>query len=123
MKKLRAENIVRFLGVCNKDSQTMLVTEYMAGGDLFNRLSVSETGDELSWRALYVAYFSHPTYRFILVHSQTCLLNSASKSRSRSKRHLHRSSLCLCALFLRNGSCTADCNSLRLPAEGLQPFF
>ena len=51
MKKLRAENIVRFLGVCNKDSKTMLVTEFMAGGDLFNRLSVSEIGGELSWRS------------------------------------------------------------------------
>ena len=52
MKQLRAENIVRFLGVCTKGSQTMLVTEFMAGGDLFNRLSISEAGGELSWTAL-----------------------------------------------------------------------
>ena len=49
MKKLRAENIVRFLGVCMKDSKTMLVTEFMAGGDLFTRLSEAEIGGELSW--------------------------------------------------------------------------
>ena len=50
MKKLRAENIVRFLGVCVKDSKTMLITEFMAGGDLFNRLSEAEKGGELAWQ-------------------------------------------------------------------------
>ena len=49
LKKLRAENIVRFFGVCVKDSQTMLVTEFMAGGNLFNRLSEVEIGGELAW--------------------------------------------------------------------------
>ena len=52
MKKLCAENIVRFLGVCLKDSKTMLVTEFMAGGDLFNRLSEVEAGGELAWQNL-----------------------------------------------------------------------
>ncbi|KAK9836640.1 hypothetical protein WJX74_005022 [Apatococcus lobatus] len=52
MKKLRAENIVRFLGVCVKESKTMLVTEFMAGGDLFNRLSEADKGGELSWHQL-----------------------------------------------------------------------
>ena len=52
MKKLRAENIVRFLGVCLKNSKTMLVTEFMAGGDLFTRLSEAELGGELSWHLL-----------------------------------------------------------------------
>lgn len=51
MKKLRAENIVRFLGVCVKDSKTMLVTEFMGGGDLFNRLQEAE-GGELSWHQM-----------------------------------------------------------------------
>lgn len=49
MKKLRAENIVRFLGVCVKESKTMLITEFMAGGDLHNRLSEAEKGGELAW--------------------------------------------------------------------------
>ena len=52
MKKLRAENIVRFLGVCVQDSKTMLVTEFMAGGDLFNRLTESAKGGELAWHNL-----------------------------------------------------------------------
>ena len=52
MKRLHAENIVRFLGVCVQDSRTMLVTEYMPGGDLFNRLSVAEPGGELAWHNL-----------------------------------------------------------------------
>ncbi len=51
MKKLRAENVVRFLGVCEKESKTMLVTEFMAGGDLFNRLYEAGTG-ELAWDKL-----------------------------------------------------------------------
>lgn len=49
LKKLRAENIVRFLGVCVQDSKTMLVTEFMQGGDLFNRLTESAQGGELAW--------------------------------------------------------------------------
>ena len=48
LKRLRAENVVRFLGVCEKDSKTMLVTEFMSGGDLFNRLYEAETS-ELAW--------------------------------------------------------------------------
>ena len=52
MKKLRAENIVRFLGVCNKDDKTMLVTEFMGGGDLYKRLQESEPGGELAWHNL-----------------------------------------------------------------------
>lgn len=31
LKKLRAENVVRFLGVCVHDDNTMLVTEFMKG--------------------------------------------------------------------------------------------
>lgn len=50
MKKLRAENVVRFLGVCVKDNETMLVTEFMAGGNLFNRLSDDDSGGELTWQ-------------------------------------------------------------------------
>lgn len=49
MKRLHAENIVRLLGVRVQDSRTMLVTEYMQAGDLFNRLSVAELGRELAW--------------------------------------------------------------------------
>lgn len=49
LKKLRAENIVRFLGVCEKESRTLLCAEFMAGGDLFNRLYEAERGAELSW--------------------------------------------------------------------------
>ena len=48
MKRLRAENIVRFLGVCEKESKTMLVTEFRAGGALFNRLYEAGTR-ELAW--------------------------------------------------------------------------
>lgn len=38
LKKLRAENIVRFLGVCKKESRTLLCAEFMAGGVLLKRL-------------------------------------------------------------------------------------
>lgn len=51
LKRLRAENVVRFLGVCERKSKIMLVTEYMAGGDLYNRLldEAEEPGSELAW--------------------------------------------------------------------------
>ena len=65
MKKLRAENIVRFMGVCNKDNKTMLVTEVLHNGDLYNRLSVAEPGSELAWRNQY-APVNH-------LHSLCCL--------------------------------------------------
>ena len=38
LKKLRAENVVRFLGVCGSEQHTMLVTEFMEGGDLYRAL-------------------------------------------------------------------------------------
>ena len=51
LKKLRAENVVRFLGVCEKKSKLQLITEYMAGGDLYNRLldEADQPGSELAW--------------------------------------------------------------------------
>lgn len=51
LKKLRAENVVRFLGVCERQSKLQLITEYMAGGDLYNRLldEADQPGSELAW--------------------------------------------------------------------------
>ena len=49
LKKLRAENIVRFLGVCVTDQHTMLVTEFMEGGDLYRGLDDDIKRGELSW--------------------------------------------------------------------------
>lgn len=55
LKRLRSENIVRFLGVCFQDSQTMLVTELMSNGSLHNSIRDSHSnasGDkdgDVSW--------------------------------------------------------------------------
>ena len=49
LKKLRAENIVRFLGVCVTPEHTMLVTEFMEAGDLFKALDDVSRRQELSW--------------------------------------------------------------------------
>ncbi|KAK9807188.1 hypothetical protein WJX73_005815 [Symbiochloris irregularis] len=49
LKKLRAENVVRFLGVSADQEQTMLVTEFMAGGDLFHAMRSSNRKSEFNW--------------------------------------------------------------------------
>ena len=49
LKRLRAENIVRLLGVCLQGGTFMLVTEYMAGGDLWSILRDSQKYEELLW--------------------------------------------------------------------------
>lgn len=49
LKTLRAENIVRLLGVCVQEGNTMLVTEFMSGGDLWTNLKDPEKSKELSW--------------------------------------------------------------------------
>ena len=49
LKKLRAENVVRFLGVCMRDDHTMLVTEFMAGGDLYKGITNPDMRAELQW--------------------------------------------------------------------------
>ena len=41
LRGLRDNNIVLFLGVCKKDGQLMLVTEYMPQGDLWHALNQS----------------------------------------------------------------------------------
>lgn len=49
LKRLRAENIVRLLGVCVQETGTMLVTEFMSGGDLWSNLKDPEKRKELAW--------------------------------------------------------------------------
>ncbi len=51
LKKLRAENVVRFLGVCVQGNRTMLITEFMAGGDLQRQLAISR-GELLGWYSM-----------------------------------------------------------------------
>ena len=43
LRELRDNNIVMFLGVCLKDKQLMLVTEFMPNGDLWNSIQNSAT--------------------------------------------------------------------------------
>ncbi|KAK9803523.1 hypothetical protein WJX73_002438 [Symbiochloris irregularis] len=49
LKKLRAENVVRFLGVSADQEQTQLVTEFMAGGDLFHAMQSDRRRSEFNW--------------------------------------------------------------------------
>ncbi|KAK9842423.1 hypothetical protein WJX84_004112 [Apatococcus fuscideae] len=49
LKRVRAENIVRFLGICITTDKTMLVTELMEGGDLWTALNNAARKEELSW--------------------------------------------------------------------------
>lgn len=49
LKKVHAENIVRFIGVCITQQHTLLVTEFMEGGDLYTALSSELHRAELSW--------------------------------------------------------------------------
>ena len=49
LKRVRAENIVRFLGICITTDKTMLVTELMEGGDLWTALNNPARKEELSW--------------------------------------------------------------------------
>jgi serine/threonine protein kinase len=48
LRGLRDNNIVLFLGVCLKDKQLMLVTEFMPQGDLWNALNHSNSR-KFSW--------------------------------------------------------------------------
>lgn len=49
LKRVRAENIVRFLGICISADKTMLLTEFMEGGDLWTALADPNRKTELSW--------------------------------------------------------------------------
>ena len=49
LKRLRAENIVRLMGVCVQEGNTMIVTELMSGGDLWSNLKDPEKSKELAW--------------------------------------------------------------------------
>ena len=48
LRGLRDNNIVLFLGVCKKDGQLMLVTEYMPQGDLWHALNHSRSS-KFTW--------------------------------------------------------------------------
>ena len=49
LKKIKAENVVRFLGVCADQEQTMLITEFMAGGDLFHAMQSDQRKSDFNW--------------------------------------------------------------------------
>ena len=48
LRGLRDNNIVLFLGVCQKDNSLMLVTEFMPQGDLWHALNQGSR-DKFSW--------------------------------------------------------------------------
>ena len=49
LKKTKAENVVRFVGVCITKYHTLLVTEFMENGDLYAALGIEQRREELSW--------------------------------------------------------------------------
>ncbi|KAL3148045.1 protein kinase activity protein [Trebouxia sp. C0009 RCD-2024] len=48
LKSCRDRNIVQFVGACIQRDQTMLITEYMEGGDLYHAIAQDSTG-RFSW--------------------------------------------------------------------------
>eukprot|EP00891_Asterochloris_glomerata_P008483 jgi/Astpho2/8483/Aster-05527 len=48
LKACRDRNIVQFVGACIQPTETLLVTEYLEGGDLFQALACESEG-KLSW--------------------------------------------------------------------------
>lgn len=48
LKSCRDRNIVQFIGACLQPEQTMLVTEFMEGGDLYHAIANDSTG-RFSW--------------------------------------------------------------------------
>ena len=51
LKKTKAENVVRFVGVCITKHHTLLITEFMENGDLYAALGHEQSRKELSWYA------------------------------------------------------------------------
>ena len=52
LRQAHAENVVRFLGVCIQNDSILLVTEYMAGGDLFHALAEPQSRAALLWHRM-----------------------------------------------------------------------
>ncbi len=48
MEDLKDANIVQFMGACFDEGSTMLVTEFMAGGNLFDAIGNDRNG-KLGW--------------------------------------------------------------------------
>ena len=48
LKACMDPNIVQFLGACIRDQQTLMVMEYMPGGDLYSCLSEDKSG-QFGW--------------------------------------------------------------------------
>lgn len=56
LKRCNCENCVRFLGVCiHEEGRLMLVTEYVARGDLWNAINCNNSswGRDLAWYRRY----------------------------------------------------------------------
>ncbi|KAK9863190.1 hypothetical protein WJX84_005860 [Apatococcus fuscideae] len=53
LRQAHAENVVRFLGVCIQNDSILLVTEYMAGGDLFHALADPRSRAALLWHRMF----------------------------------------------------------------------
>lgn len=48
LEDLKDANIVQFMGACFDEGNTMLVTEFMAGGNLFDAIGNDRSG-KLGW--------------------------------------------------------------------------
>lgn len=48
LEDLKDTNIVQFMGACFEEGSAMLVTEFMAGGNLFDAIGSDRTG-KLGW--------------------------------------------------------------------------